>query len=244
MQLHILDALVKGLLLGLFMAISVGPTLFAVIKYSLNMSYKAGLAFVLGVSFSDIMFVTVANLAAAWLEYLKAYEKHIAFGGSVLLMGMGLVGLLRKQKPKRPGKGAPATISGGHYFRIWLSGFLVNTLNPAPFITWLGAVTLTANTTGLYRFVLFGTCLLLILSIDFSKVFLADRIKRFLTIRRIIALNRISAACLLAIGGALFISTMFNIQFSKKDGNKGIDKILSYSNPESKKALVSLHPHV
>src|ERR1035437_10250332 len=73
MQLHILDAIIKGILVGLFMAISVGPTLFAVIKYSLNFSYKAGLAFVLGVSVSDIMYVTLANVAASWLEYLKPY---------------------------------------------------------------------------------------------------------------------------------------------------------------------------
>jgi threonine/homoserine/homoserine lactone efflux protein len=65
--MHLFDAVLKGLLLGLFMAISVGPTLFAVIKYSLNHSYKAGIAFILGVSLSDIMYVTIANVAAYWL---------------------------------------------------------------------------------------------------------------------------------------------------------------------------------
>ena len=91
MHINVTDAVVKGILVGLFMAISVGPTIFAVIRYSLTFSYRAGLAFVLGVSVSDIMFVTLANLAANWLEYLKPYEKHIAFGGSVLLMGMRVV---------------------------------------------------------------------------------------------------------------------------------------------------------
>jgi threonine/homoserine/homoserine lactone efflux protein len=102
MHVHIIDAVVKGILVGLFMAISVGPTLFAVIKYSITYSYWSGLAFVLGVSVSDIMYVTLANLAASWLEYLKPYEKHIAFGGAIALMAIGLVGLLKKQKPKRP----------------------------------------------------------------------------------------------------------------------------------------------
>src|ERR1700743_2153189 len=117
MQLHLIDAFLKGILLGLFMAVSVGPTLFAVIKYSLNFSYKAGLAFVLGVSLSDIMYVTIANFAASWLEYLEGYERQIAFGGALVLMGVGLVGLIRKQKPKRPSS-APVTITGAHYFKI------------------------------------------------------------------------------------------------------------------------------
>ena len=208
------------------MAISVGPTLFAVIKYSLSYSYKAGLAFVLGVSVSDIMFVTLSNVAASWLENLKPYEKHIAFGGAIALMAIGLVGLIRKVKPKRP-SATPLEVSGGRYMRIWLSGFLVNTLNPGALITWLGAVTITANTTGLYRLILFGIALIIFLGIDFSKVFLADRIKRLLTLRRIIYVQKFSAACILLIGFSLFISTTFNIQFKKGNEKNQIDQILS-----------------
>lgn len=230
MQVHILDAIVKGILVGLFMAISVGPTLFAVIKYGLNYSYKAGLAFVLGVSVSDIMFVTLSNLAASWLELLKPYEKYIAFGGAILLMIMGITSFFKKQKARRP-NGKTVTISNGQYLRLWLNGFLVNTLNPGALITWLGAVTLIANTTVLYRIVLFGTCLIIILGVDFSKVFLAEKIKRFLTIRRIVYVQKFSAICLFLIGTALLISTFFNVQFKKADKKSSIDKILSYQPP-------------
>jgi len=238
MQLHVLDAIVKGILVGLFMAISVGPTLFAVIKYSLNYSYKAGLAFVLGVSLSDILYVTLANLAANWLENLKPYERYIAFGGAAALMIMGLTGFLKKQKPKRPDS-KTVVVSNGRYLKIWISGFLVNTLNPGALITWLGAVTLIANTSVFYRIILFGTCLIIILSVDFSKVFLAEKIKRFLTIRRMIYVQKFSAVCLFLIGVALLVSTIFNTQFKKKNGESEIDKILTYQ-PIS----LSLRPHV
>jgi threonine/homoserine/homoserine lactone efflux protein len=225
--MQLVDALIKGLLVGLFMAISVGPTLFAIIRYSLNFSYKAGLAFVLGVSVSDLIYVTIANLAAGWLRYLEPYERHIAFGGAVTLMAIGLVGLLKKLKPKRPSS-VQITISKGDVIKIWMSGFLVNTLNPGVLITWLGAVTITANTTGYYRVILFGTALIIILGIDFSKVFLADRIKRLLTVRKIIYVQRFSAACILLIGLALFAATIFNINSSeKKGGNTEINNILS-----------------
>ncbi len=226
MHVHVSDAIVKGILVGLFMAISVGPTLFAVIKYSLNFNYKSGLAFVLGVSVSDIIYVTLANVAASWLEYLKPYERHIAFGGAVALMAIGLVGLLKKLKPKRP-TSIQLAVPGGHYFKLWLSGFLVNTLNPGVLVTWLGAVTLIGNAPGSYRFVLFSTCLIIILGIDFLKIFLAERIKRLLTVRRIIYMQRFSSACIFLIGLSLFISTIFNIENSKKDEKNQINKILS-----------------
>lgn len=220
------DAIIKGVLVGLFMAISVGPTLFAVIKYSLNFSYKSGLAFVLGVSVSDAIYVTLANIAAQWLELLRPYERHIAFGGAVALMAIGLIGILKKMTPKRP-TSVPLPVSGGHYFKIWLSGFLVNTLNPGVFITWLGAVTLIGNKPGFYRFVLFGTCLIIILGIDFLKIFLAERIKKLLTVRRIIYMQRFSSACIFLIGLSLFISTVLNAEPSKKNEKSKIDKILS-----------------
>jgi len=224
------------------MAISVGPTLFAVIKYSLNYSYKAGLAFVVGVSVSDIMFVTLSNLAASWLELLKPYEKYIAFGGAAALMIMGAAGFFKHQKPQRPGS-KTVTISNGHYMKIWLSGFLVNTLNPGALITWLGAVTIIANTTVLYRVVLFGTCLIIILSVDFSKVFLAEKIKRFLTLRRIVYVQKFSGICLFLIGCTLLISTIFSVQFKKADKKSRIDKILSSTKVIPPKSRLSPYQH-
>ena len=101
MYSEILDAVIKGILVGLFMAISVGPTLFAVIKYSMDNSYKAGLAFVLGVSASDIMYVTLANMATGWLKGLGTYTYYIAIGGSLVLMVVGLSGFLRKAAPQQ-----------------------------------------------------------------------------------------------------------------------------------------------
>ena len=225
--MQITDAVIKGILVGLFMAISVGPTLFAIIKYSLNFSYKAGVAFVLGVSVSDALYVTIANVAAAWLRYLAPYEKNIALGGAIVLMAIGATGLLRKLKPKRPSP-VPIELSGGHYFKIWLGGFLVNTLNPGVLITWLGAVTITADSSGFYRFILFGSALVIILGIDFTKVFLADRIKRLLTLRRIIYVQRFSALCILLIGLALFFSTVFKTHETGNNDKNGIDKILSH----------------
>jgi threonine/homoserine/homoserine lactone efflux protein len=200
-----------GLLLGLFMAISVGPTLFAVIRYSMNHSWKSGVAFVLGVSVSDIIFVTLANLAAPFLEMLHRYEKTLAYGGGGILIVVGLIGLLSKYKPQRPSKKL-ATISNGHYFRIFGSGFLINTINPGVIINWLTAVTIIANHGPGYRLVFFASCLILVLGIDFLKVLLADSIRKRLTLRIVMYLNRISAGVLFSFGVLIIALTLFGIK--------------------------------
>ncbi len=210
---QVLDAIIKGGLIGLFMAISVGPTLFAVIKYSLNHSYKAGMAFVLGVSISDIMYVTIANVAATWLAVLDSFRVYMAYGGATILIVVGLFGLLHKSKQKTTTDKEIVTITGGHYFRIWLSGFLINTINPGVIISWMTAVTATANSAGTYRFILFGTCLGFILSIDLLKVFLADKIRTKLTEKRISLLHNISSIILLVLGVLLLLTTLFNMKF-------------------------------
>ena len=159
--MHLSSAVVGGLLLGMFMAISVGPTLFAVLRYSLNHSYKAGLAFVFGVSLSDIIFVTVANVATPWLQWLHQFARPLSYGASALLIVIGLFGVIKKYKPRRPANNM-LSVSKSQYFKIWLSGFLINTFNPALIFQWIVAATGMAKETDLYRFVFFrylsGSC--------------------------------------------------------------------------------------
>ena len=231
--MQITDAIFKGILVGLFMAISVGPTLFAVIKYSLNFSYKAGLAFVLGVSVSDLLYVTLANFAAAWLTDLEPFERYIAIGGSVALMAIGISGTLKKHVPKRPSSEVQI-ITNGRYMKIWLSGFLINTLNPGVLVTWLGAVTLIATESAVYRFFLFGTCLIIILGFDFLKVFLAEKIKGLLTVRRILYLQRISSACIFLLGVSLMVTTLIKKPVGKNAEKSKIDKIITRDREKEK----------
>ena len=204
------SAVQYGAALGLFMAISVGPTLFAVIRYSLAHSYRAGVAFVLGVSLSDALYVTLANLAAPFLELLHRYEKWLAYGGGALLVIIGAVGLFSKYKPQRPSQRVVDT-SRHRYLSIFGSGFLINTINPGVIINWLAATTAIAGQSAAYRVVFFATCLTIVLGIDFGKVFLADAIRKKLTLRLVMWLQRISAFCLFAAGLALIIATAMGI---------------------------------
>jgi len=208
------EVIISGFLLGLFIAISVGPTLFAVIRYSMHHSYKAGVAFILGVSLSDIFYVTLANIATNWLHFLEEHQRMVGYIGAALFIGMGFAGLLSKYKPKRPKPAQEVLISTGAYLKIFGSGFLMNSLNPAVVLLWMGSAIKVAEYGLMHRIVFFGICLGLVLSFDFLKVFLADKIRRWLTLRKILYLNRISAVCILCFGLILLAKVYFNIQLS------------------------------
>lgn len=198
----------------MFMAISVGPTLFAIIRFSMHHSYRAGMAFVLGVSLSDIMYVTLANIASKWMTFLETHHQTVGYIGSALFIIMGLYGLVKKYKPKKPNRDPNSVvISRSAYFQIWLSGFLMNTLNPGVVLMWVGSVAMIAGpSVGIpQKIVLFGTCLGLVLGVDFLKVMLADKIRHKLNLRKIMYINRISAACILGLGIFLLIQTYFNL---------------------------------
>jgi threonine/homoserine/homoserine lactone efflux protein len=216
-----------GILLGLFMAISVGPTLFAVIRYSMNHSWKSGMAFVLGVSLSDVMYVTLANLAAPFLEVLHRYETALAYGGGGILVVIGLRGLLSKYKPQRPSQKL-TPVGNSHYIRIFSSGFLINTINPGVIINWLTAVTIIAAHGISYRLVFFATCLAIVLGVDFLKVLLADSIRKKLTLRIVMYLNRISAGILFAFGAIIITLTLLGVQLnSKKPRNEPASAVVT-----------------
>ena len=205
------SALIAGLAFGLFMDISVGPTIFAILKYSISYGWKAGMSFVIGVSLSDIIFVILANQASGWLYGLLSHEKLIGYLGSTVFILIGLYGFFKKIKVTR-NKQDMATVSNRDYWKIFSSGFVLNCFNPGVILTWITSVAAISNMTNSYRILFFGSCLSLILGFDFLKVFLAQSIRTSLTPRNIIYLNRISAICMFAIGLFLFIKIAFDIK--------------------------------
>lgn len=212
--------IITGVGLGLFMYISVGPTIFAIIKYSISYGWRAGISFVVGVSVSDILYISLANLASGMLLGLLYYKNMIGYVGSILFIMMGLHGFLKKIKVTRS-RTDNANVKSKDYWKIAASGFLLNTFNPGVIITWLTAVAavtniqydnLLQNSIISPTFLFFASCLSVILGFDILKVFLAQIIRKKLTPRNIIYLNRISALCILGIGLFLFLKVFFDIK--------------------------------
>lgn len=210
----IVQAIVKGFLMGLLLAISVGPVIFTIIKQSINNGKEGGFSFVAGVWVSDLVWVILSNLFSEFVTTLLDFKKPIGIAGSVFLISMGVFYLFFKKVKLHPQDINLPPLQGSDHLKLALQGFLVNTLNPGVIAFWLTSVTAIAIThTIKERIIIFGTCLIINMSADVGKVVLAGKLRSKLTIHNIRLINRISGFILLCFGTVLFTSVVF---FMKK----------------------------
>lgn len=210
-----LAPIVKGLLLGLILSISLGPVIFAILKQSLTNGRKAGYIFVAGVSTSDIGLLLIANIFTSIFLLVLDHKAFIAMAGAGFLLLLGLYTLLfKKIKIETDELGEEKVFRKRDYVGIYISGFLMNTLNPSVFIFWfawtaaIGASAAETNNPVQYKLIVFGTCLLFLLLSDLLKVALASRLRPSLTEKNLIWINRISAIIILIFSAALFIGSL------------------------------------
>jgi threonine/homoserine/homoserine lactone efflux protein len=203
-----LEVMLKGLTLGLLLSLSVGPVMLTIIKQSLNNGHKGGLAFVFGVSASDIAFVMLCNIFTELFENLKLYKTQIGIAGSVFLVSMGIFFIFFKRvKVNEEGKQI-FKFRKRDYAKIFLSGFFMNTLNPAIFIFWITTTTAMIVHSVADRIIIFSTCLAWMLGTDILKVMLAGKIRNRLTPHNIHIINRVNGIILIVFGFALIWGLM------------------------------------
>ena len=203
------EAILKGLTLGLLLSISVGPVIFSIIKQSLNNGHRGGIAFILGVSASDIALVLVSNVFTQMFGYLVKHKNFIGVAGSIFLISMGIYFLFFK-KIKVDDTGVQLLqLSKGDYVKTFLSGFFMNLLNPAVFLFWLTTSTTLITLTTENRIITFVTCLVFVLATDLLKVMMAQKIRKKLTPHNIQILSRINGLVLLGFGIVLLWGLIF-----------------------------------
>ncbi len=203
-------AIIKGLVLGFFLAISVGPVIFAILKQSINNGHKAGYIFVAGISVSDITLVLICNFFTSLFASALNHRTFIAVAGSIFLVIMGIYTLFfKKVKTDEANNILEKSFKTHQYIGFFVSGFFINILNPAVFIFWFAwtaailADSQTAPHPLEYRAIVFGTCLLFVLSTDLLKVALAARVRPKLTPKILLNINRLSGLILIGFGVAL-----------------------------------------
>lgn len=198
-----IEVILKGLGFGLLLSISVGPVLFSIIKQSLNNGHKGGFAFVFGVSASDITLLLISNVFTELFNSMKVYKTEVGIAGCFFLVTLGIYFLFfKKVKVNEQGKQV-FKFRKRDYAKIFLSGYFMNTLNPAIFIFWITTSTAIITHTVNERIIIFTTCLAFMLSTDILKVMLAGKIRNRLTPHNIHIINRINGIILIIFGIAL-----------------------------------------
>jgi threonine/homoserine/homoserine lactone efflux protein len=212
----LIEPILKGLLLGLILSISIGPVIFAIIKQSLTNGKRSGYAFVAGVSSSDFVLLFICNVFTSLFNLVLNHKSSIALAGAGFLLLMGLYTLFfKKLKLENMGTdGINKALSIKDLVSSYFSGFLMNTLNPSVFLfwfAWTAAINNSADDTSnpvQYKFVVFGTCLGFVLLSDLIKVFLAGKLRPRLTEKNLFWINRISGMIILIFSAVLLYSAL------------------------------------
>lgn len=207
------EAILKGLAMGLLLALSVGPVIFTIIKHSINNGKAGGFSFVIGVWFSDFLLVILSNAFSELVTQLLDFKIVIGIAGSAFLIGMGLFYLFLKKVHIHPEDVAMPPMRSSDHAKIALQGFLLNTLNPAVMAFWLTAATAIAITHSVRdRIIIFTTALALNMGADVIKITLAGKVRKKLTLKNIRLINKISGLILLLFGTVLLLGVLFFVK--------------------------------
>ena len=212
----LVNPILKGLLLGFILSISIGPVIFAIIKQSLTNGKRSGYAFVAGVSSSDFVLLFICNFFTSLFNLVLNHKSTIALAGAGFLLLMGLYTLFfKKLKLENMGTGGVnKKVSIKDLISSYFSGFLMNTLNPSVFLfwfAWTAAINTSADDTPnpiQYKLIVFGTCLGFVLLSDLVKVFLAGKLRPRLTEKSLLWINRVSGMIILIFSAALLYSAI------------------------------------
>ena len=203
------EAIIAGLLLGLALVFSVGPVIFTIIKLRINYGFISAFYFIAGVWLSDIFWVVAANATSSLMESLTIYKLQIGTTGGVFLIGLGLYYLFFKKYHSKQEMDDGVTIASSTHARLFITGFLINTLNPGVIALWLAAATKSISSTLQEKIVTFSICISMNIAADIFKINLAGKLRNKLNDKNIAIVNKISGCMFLAFGIALIVGVWF-----------------------------------
>lgn len=209
------SAIYEGILLGLFLAFSVGPSFFALINTGISYGFRSGSALALGIFFSDLFFVLVT---VALIEYgmsdLLTKPRHQAFlgvVGGVVLIVYGAFHFVGQQGKTDAGE-TVVDIKSPRLRVLFMKGFFLNMFNPFVWIFWIATTTAISSK---YEFeitriiIFFASALSVVIGSDLLKTFVAHKIKRMLNAKMLLNVRHVSGGLLMIFGMYLIYKVFF-----------------------------------
>lgn len=194
--------LIKGIGFGLLIAVLLGPVFFALIQTSITKGFQAGAFMSIGIVLSDAFCVFISFVGLLQIVQGPEALRLIGIFGGLFMFGYGGFLVLSK-KIRDPERELPVVNSGWMLGGSIAKGFLLNILNPFVIVYWLGVSSFVSAMPEFDRtdkLMFFAGTLGTILLTDLGKSYGAKKLRKYVTRKVILWLNRISGSVLLLFG--------------------------------------------
>jgi threonine/homoserine/homoserine lactone efflux protein len=203
-----LQDILSGIPLGIFLAFMVGPAFFILLETAAIRGFKAAFAFDIGVVLADVVFIFIAYFSTnQLLRSIKDDPGLFIFGGGVLTI-YGLIAYVKvKNTNYTKSDFEVQKLKRRDYLGIVAKGFLLNFINIGVLGFWLGLLIIFGPSLEMKgsRLVIFFTSIIVTyLLVDVLKILLAKKLNNKLTPRRITLFKK-GISFLLIIFGLILI---------------------------------------
>lgn len=203
------DAILKGIALGLVIAIMIGPVFFFIINTSIKKGFSSAALAAIGVMLSDAFYISLAYFGSSVLLYLNEHQQTASITGGVVIAAYGIFLILREARVNASSLELPEEKSKPSVFV--LKGFLLNSINPSVLLFWMvvaGTIPVKEEYSHPQTFVFFLCTLITILSADFLKAWSATRLRNIVTAKFLIWMNRIAGSVLIIYGISMVVKAI------------------------------------
>lgn len=197
----------------LLLTFSFGPAFFALINTGITHGYKSGSLLAFGVVASDfvvsMLIILLIHFGASNFIHDEKSQRFMGILAGIILIVFGAVHF-RQPLPKEDQSIQIAVPSAR---AMVFKGFLLNCLNPAVWLLWLGNVTAISKTLH-YKVInmvlYFSITLGLVLLVELGKVAVAGKLKKILTQKTMYIVNVITGGLLVIFGLVLIYNHFFD----------------------------------
>ncbi len=193
---------IEGLILGLGLAVSLGPIFITLTQVSIDRGIKAGMTVGAGIWVSDILFISFfykfVNILSETIESPR-FIFWMGLSGAIVLCSFGLYMIIKKPALNYNQQ----KLTAKNYIGFFVKGFMVNSVNPFTFVYWMGVIStymIGQSIPDQSMIILLLTILIVIVLSDTAKVLLAHVLKSKLTPHITHQIFNFSGALLICFG--------------------------------------------
>jgi threonine/homoserine/homoserine lactone efflux protein len=204
-----IEIILKGMGLGILIAVLVGPVFFLLIDTSINKGFVQALFLALGILASDSTYILLIYFGFAQFSTDPEITKYMNIGGGVMLIAFGLFMLFKKPPEHKP---MDMDIEPKNRLKYFIRGYTLNIINPSVCLFWIGSVGLISaqyDHKALDIAIFFFTTVGTVFGIDLLKIYLSKKLSAVISDKVLLMVNRISGVTMALYGAKLLYDKLF-----------------------------------